>query len=194
MIDGRGVAHVERTEGFDVDPSTPVALAVAAYPDGDGALADLAALAADDPGTPGHLVAAVLVSDRSGSHRVERHDGVGRRLAWGRALLGGALVLVAPAAGARHLASGGSGAGIGAGAVVDHLRATLPAGDAQRAADVLASARHGLVVVAVDRRPADVDRLVARASRSFSTGTTWGDLDAAIEREAAEAQINPSGT
>jgi uncharacterized membrane protein len=61
-----------------------------------------------------HTDVAVLTKDASGELQVERHDSTAKHFAWGGALLGAALVIVAPPVGIAAVAAGG-GALAGAG-------------------------------------------------------------------------------
>jgi hypothetical protein len=176
-----------------MDASTPLTLAAAGYSDRARATDDFEAAWNSRPEPDlGHTSIAVLTTDASGTLRIERHDSTAKHLAWGGALLGSALTLVAPTAGAGFLASSRSVGG--AGAVVDRFRHKISNKDIEAAAGILASGVAGLVVVAVNQRGEDIEPLFQKAIAAFTTTTTWGDLDAKIEQELADAQANPSGT
>jgi uncharacterized membrane protein len=64
-----------------------------------------------------HVAAAVLEKDADGKLKMDRHDSTAKHLAWGGALLGGALVVLAPPLGAAALV----GTGAGAGGIVGHF-------------------------------------------------------------------------
>jgi len=176
-----------------VDAHIPITLAVTVHAHPDAARAALAAVWAARPsGSSGHMAIAEVARDAAGSLRVIRHETTMTNVAWGRALLGAALVLVAPAAGARFVSS--VPAVGGAGAVAGHLDRTIPRKDRDRAARLLEQHKTGLVVLAVNRRPADVEPLLVSADETFAMESVWNGLDRAIEQEIAEAQANPSGT
>ena len=138
------------------------------------------------------MAVAVLTKDASGKLQVERHDSTAKHLAWGGAILGAALVVVAPPVGAGVLAS--SGAVGGAGAIVGHFHHNIPKKDVEEAANLLESGQSGLIVVAVNRRGGDIGPLLRNADKKAVTETTWGDLDAEIDKEIADAQRSPASS
>ena len=89
-----------------MDKDAPIALAVATYSDPATAVSDFATvMAADKQGAVDHVAVAVLTKGLDGSVEVERHDSTAKHLAWGGALVGGALCVVAPPlAGAQKVA------------------------------------------------------------------------------------------
>jgi uncharacterized membrane protein len=170
-----------------MDANTPVTLAVGRYSDRDGAVDDYHTLwGARHEGEFDHMALAVLTKDASGKLQVERHDSTAKHLAWGGVILGAALVVVAPPVGAGVLAS--SGAVGGSGAIVGHFHHNIPKKDVEEAADLLESGQSGLIVVAVNRRGGDIEPLLRNADKKAVTETTWGDLDAEIDKEIADAQ------
>jgi hypothetical protein len=70
----------------------------------------------------GHVAAAVLEKDGNSKLKMDRHDSMAKHLAWGGALLGGALVVLAPPLGAAALV------GTGAGRIVGHFWHKRPQG------------------------------------------------------------------
>ena len=89
-----------------MDVNAPIALIGAGYRDRDGALQDFTSVwAARHDGDFHHTSVAVLTKDCGGRLHVERHNSTAKHLEWGGALLGAALVVLAPAAGARRLSS-----------------------------------------------------------------------------------------
>jgi hypothetical protein len=169
-----------------MDASTPITLAAASYGDRDGAVSDFHTVwGARHEGEFDHMAVAVLTKDAAGNVQVERHDSTTKHLAWGGAILGAALVVVAPPVGAAVLASG---AAAGAGAWVGHFHHNIPKKDVEAAANLLEAGHSGLIVVAVNRRGEDIEPLLRNADKTVVTNTTWGNLDAEIDKEIANAQ------
>ena len=176
-----------------MDADTPITLAVAVHTDPLHAQEDFTALWESRPSAKaGHLAIAELARDAAGSLRVIRHKSTTTNVAWGMALLGAALVIVVAPAGARFLVSVPTV--VGAGAVAGHLHRTIPRKKCDRATGLLDGHNAGVVLLAVNRRPRDVEPLLARADQTFAIESVWDGLDRAIEQEIAEAQVNPSGT
>jgi hypothetical protein len=176
-----------------MDGNTPVTLAAAKYSDRQSAVDDYHAVwDARGDGEFDHMALAVLTKDASGTLQVERHDSTAKHLAWGGAILGAALVVVAPPVGASVLASAGATAG--AGAFVGHFHHNIPKKDVEAAGELLESGQSRLIVVAVNRRGEDIEPLLKNADKTQVTNTTWGDLDAEIEKELANAQTGGDQT
>lgn len=176
-----------------MDADTPITLAVAVHTDPLHAREDFAGLCeARLSKAAGHLAIAELARDAAGSLRVIRHTSTTTNVAWGMALLGAALVLVAAPAGARFLASVPTV--LGAGAVAGHLHRAIPRAKRDLATALLEGHDAGVVLLAVNRCPADVEPLFGRADETLAMASVWDGLDWAIEQEIAEAQVNPSGT
>ena len=170
-----------------MDANTPITLATARYSDRDGAVNDFKAVwDARKGGEFDHTAVAVLTKDESGKLQVERHDSTAKHLTWGGAILGAALTVVAPPVGASMLA--GAGAVGGAGALVGHFHHNIPKADVEEAGDLLESGQSGLIVVAVNRKGSDIQPLLANAEKTKILNTTWGDLDAEINSELANAK------
>jgi hypothetical protein len=169
-----------------MDPSTPITLAAAKYSNREAAVEDFHTVwDARHNDEFDHTALAVLTKDEAGTLQVERHDSTAKHLAWGGALLGAALVVVAPPAGASLLAtSGGLG---GAGAIAGHLHHNIPKRYVEEAGDLLESGESGLIVVAVNSKGSDIEPLLAHADKVTVADTTWGGLDDTIERELARA-------
>jgi uncharacterized membrane protein len=185
--------HAADSGGYDMDGNTPVTLAAARYSDRDAAVDDFNTVwDARGDGEFDHMAVAVLTKDASGSLQVERHDSTAKHLAWGGAILGAALVVVAPPVGASVLAS--AGAVGGAGALVGHFHHNIPKKDVEAAGELLESGQSGLIVVAVNRRGEDIEPLLKNAEKTQVTNTTWGDLDAEIAKEIANARTNPTSS
>ena len=96
-----------------MDVNAPIALIGASYRNVDSAVHDFTSVwAARHDGDFHHTSVAVLTKDCDGRLHVERHNSTAKHLEWGGALLGAALVMLAPAAGVAVLAGVGlSGAG-----------------------------------------------------------------------------------
>jgi hypothetical protein len=131
-----------------------------------------------------HTATAVLARDPHGSLRVERSRSTARHLAWGGALLGGALFLVAPTAGAGILSSAGlNGAGVFIAHFHDHLRRE----DIARCARLLERQPYAVFVVLVaDDEDGAATSGLPRARTTASMGIPWGELD----EELAWDQVN----
>ena len=164
----------------------PVVLAVATYPSKQAAEQDFHAVwGMKHEGELDHVAAAVLVKDPSGKLKMDRHDSTAKHLAWGGALLGGAMVVLAPPVGAAMLA--GTGAEMaGAGAIIGHFWHNIPKDELRRMSDLLDSGEAALVVVAVDHTGADVGALLANATTKVVTDTTRADFDAAFAEALQE--------
>ena len=176
-----------------MEANTPITLAAARYGSRDGAVNDFNAVwEARHEGDLDHTAVAVLTKDAAGKLQVERHDSTAKHLAWGGAILGAALAVVAPPLGASVL---GSAAAVGgAGALVGHFHHNIPKEDVEAVAELLGPGQSGLVVVAVNRLGTDIGPLLANADKTVITNTTWGDLDAEIEKEISDAQDRPSNS
>jgi len=176
-----------------LDADTPITLAVAVHTDPLHAREDFAAVWETRPATKAcPLAIAELARDAAGSLRVIRHKSTTTNVAWGMALLGAALVLVVAPAGARFLVSVPTV--VGAGAVAGHLHRSIPRQKRDRATALLEGHDAGVVLLAVNRCPADVEPLLSRADETLAMASVWDGIDRAIEQEIAEAQVNPSGT
>jgi uncharacterized membrane protein len=177
-----------------MDAKTPMVLAAAKYKTRDDAVADFHAVWAAKRGAGlDHVAAAVLTKDEQGELQVERHDSSAKEFAWGGALIGAALVLIAPPTGVAVLAAG-TGAGAGAGGIVGHFWRNIPKDDVAEVSELLDSGESGLLVVAVNHRRADVTRLFSRAERSKIIETTAGDLDAEFDKAVKQAQSAKAAT
>lgn len=174
-----------------MEPSTPISLAVGAYASPRLAQRDFTAVVESMRSSRQPYGVAELGPNMAGILRVVRHDSGPMNPAWGSTLLAASLVVFVAPVGAGFVAA--VPAVGGAGAVTSHLERTIP----RRARDLAArllEGRQGVVVVAADRSPGDVEALLGRADGSLAMATTWNGLDRAIEQEIAYAQVNPSGT
>jgi uncharacterized membrane protein len=176
-----------------MNADTPITLAAGRYSDRDGAVTDFQAVwDARGAGEFDHTAVAVLTKDASGKLQVERHDSTAKHLAWGGAVLGAALAVVAPPVGATVLAS--AGAVGGAGALVGHFHHNIPKKDVEAIGSLLESGQSGLIVVAVNQLGTDIEPLLVNADKTVVSNTTWGDLDSEIDTEIAKAQTNTSNS
>jgi hypothetical protein len=182
-----------RWRGCSLDAKAPITLAVAVHSDPSRAREDFAGTWESHPAkAAGHIVVAELARDAAGTLQVIRHQCATTNAGWSRALLGAALVFIVPAAGARFLASVRSVGG--AGAVAGHLQRTIPPEARAQATSLLEGHDSGVVLVAVNWRPTEVEPLLGPADQTFVMLSAWNGLDRAIEQEIAESQVNPSGT
>ena len=176
-----------------MDPSTPLVLAAARYGSRDDAVEAFKIVwGARHQGEFDHMDVAVLTKDAAGDLQVERHDSTAKHFAWGGALLGAALVLVAPAAGIAAVAAGGA-AGAGAGGIVGHFWHTISKEKVREVSDLLDSGESGLLIIAVNHKGTDIAPLLENAEKKTVIETKAGDLDAAFEDGLKKAQAS-SGT
>ncbi|MCJ7437055.1 MAG: hypothetical protein MUP97_04745 [Acidimicrobiia bacterium] len=169
---------------------TPIVLAVATYADRQGAVDDYDAVkSAKRDGDFDHLAVAIVSKGADGHLDVERHDSTAKHGAWAGALMGGAILVAAPAAavGAGAVGVGtavGAGGGVsmaglaGAGGLAGHFWRNIPKDKTREMGDLLDSGESGLIVVAVDKKGTDITPLLSRATKTVVDDTTKGDLDA----------------
>jgi uncharacterized membrane protein len=168
----------------------PVVLAVATYPSKRAAEQDFHAVwGVKHEGELDHVAAAVLEKGADGKLEMDRHDSTAKHLAWGGALIGGALVVLAPPLGAVALAGTGAQAA-GAGAIIGHFWHNIPKDDLRRMSDLLEAGEAGLVVVAVDHTGEDVAALLSNATSKIVVDTTRADFDAAFSKAIEEAAMS----
>lgn len=169
-----------------MDESTPLVLGVATYASRDGADKDFDNVwGARHQGQYDHTAVAVLSKDEHGDLDVDRHDSSAKHLAWGGALLGGALAVVAPPVGVSMLAAGGTLAG--AGGIVGHFHHNIPKDTVRQMGDVLETGQSGLVVVAVNHKGNDIEPLLENAETKIVIDTVKGDLEGAYEEALKKA-------
>ena len=127
-----------------------------------------------------HTAVALLGRDIDGDLQVVRSANTAEHLHWGGALLGGPVLVLAPAAGADLLRVGGR---TGAGAIVGHVR---------RNADPVALGRAAALVHAAHDQPGGRGgepagrrhgRVPAQASVVSTVDLHWGDLEAELSRD-----------
>jgi uncharacterized membrane protein len=164
-----------------MDPNTPMALVAARYAERANAVQDFKEIwSAKREGELDHIAAAVLTKNTDGELQVERHDSTAKHLAWGGALLGSVLVVVAPPAGLSALALTGGLAG--------HFWHSIPKDQVQQASDLLESGQSGLIIVAVNRTASEIGPFVGRAEKSVLIDTLAGDLEGVFDHALEEAQ------
>ena len=152
-----------------------ITVTTAIYSTRDDAMRDLDdAWSARHDGGFRHTATAILTRDPRGCLRVERSRSTAKHLAWGGALLGGALFLVAPVAGVGVLSSAGlNGAGVFIAHFHDHLRPE----DVATSARLLTQGPYAVFVVLVDDEDVESTALLPRARATSSMGLPWGELD-----------------
>ncbi len=156
-------------------PDAPLSLVAAGYSTRAAALQDFTTVwGSRFEGDFHHTSVALLGRDSGRELRVERHSSTMKHLVWGGALLGGALVVLAPTTGVGMLAVVGV---TGAGATIDHLHHNVDARELSGIADLLDESAWGLVAVVVNRRGTVMTRLLTRAARHFSIDMPWRDLE-----------------
>jgi len=170
-----------------MDANTPMVLAAARYKDREDAVRDFKDVwRAKHEGSFDHIAAAVLTKDDEGNLQVERHDSTAKHLGWGGALLGAALVVVAPPAGVATLATVGGLAG--AGGLVGHFWHNIPKKKVQEASDLLESGDTGLLIVAVNPEQGEIASLLSRAEKTVAINTVAGDLETVFDNAVRDAQ------
>jgi len=161
--------------------SKPVTVAVATYTDKAAALADYDAIRhVKRGGEIDHLAIAVVEKNAEGELKVDRHDTSAHHLAWGGAIVGATLAVVAPPIGITTLAGATVSTGVlaGAGGIIGHFHRNIPKATIAEMDQLLQSGDAGLVVVAVNPKGADVDALLAGAQRKVVTNDVADDKDA----------------
>ena len=158
-----------------MDVNAPIALVAASYSTSDGAVQDFDAVwRTRAEGGFHHTSIAVLSRDVDGRLLVGRNHSTAKHLEWGGALLGGALFVLAPAAGVEVLASVGLS---GAGAIVGHFRLNADPDELEAAASVLEKGSSALLVVLVNRHGDSIAPLLGHADLRSSVDMVWGDLE-----------------
>jgi uncharacterized membrane protein len=171
-----------------MDPNARLLLVGARYAHRDDAAQDFDRLwAARHQGKYDHVSVAVLTKDAAGELTVERHDSTTKHAAWGGAVLGAALVVVAPPAGLVAIAAGGA-AMAGVGGVVGHLWHAIPQDDIRAVSRLLHSGETGLLAVLANWHPDEVPPLLARAEQLEVLQTTVGALDETFDRAIGGAE------
>jgi hypothetical protein len=163
--------------------NAPIALIGARYSTPERALQDYDRVwGARHDGDFHHTSVAVLAKGPDEDLHVQRSNSTAKHLMWGGALLGSALVVVAPPAGLELFAAVGLS---GAGAIVGHFRRNASPERLAETALLLQEGASGLVVVVVNRPCADVNPLLTRADERASVDMVWGDLEEELSRDFA---------
>src|SRR4249920_2079398 len=174
-----------------MNKETPITLAVATYGDRGTAVNDFdRVMDAKKGGSFDHVAVGVMTKGADGKVEIERHDSTAKHLAWGGALIGGALFVVAPplAPAALGLGGGASAAGLaGAGGIAGHFWHTIPKDTLREMSDTLEAGDSGLVVVAVNPRGSDLEGLLSGAQKVVIDATTKGDLEGAYDDAVKKA-------
>ncbi len=162
-----------------MDPTRPLVLAGARYASCRDAVHDYQIVwGARHGGAFDHMSIAVLAKDARGDLQVERHASGARDLALGGAVLGAALLVVAPSVGIATVAAAGGLAGTEG--IAAHLRYTIPKDTLEEVSQLLESGASSLVLVAIDRKGVEISPLLEQAEKAVVVETKTGDLDAAF--------------
>jgi hypothetical protein len=163
--------------------NAPISLVVAAYGDLDGAGRDFTTVwGTRADGDFHHTSIALLSRDLHDQLQVVLTDSTAKYLHWGGALIGGPVFLLAPTAGATLLSVSGLA---GVGAILGHIRANADPVALADATGLLRASPTSLVVVAVNRRAADMATLLERATMTSTVDMTWGDLEEELSQDFA---------
>jgi hypothetical protein len=166
-----------------MDVNAPIALIGACYSNQERAVHDFTSVwSTRSDGDFHHTAVAVLTKDCAGELHVDRHNSTAKHLEWGGALLGSALVVLAPAAGIELLAGVGWS---GAGAMVGHFRQHADPEDLARIGGLLHEGRTALLVVVVNRSARAVFPSLTEAHERGSVDLTWGDLEEELSADFA---------
>src|SRR5512140_604262 len=152
-----------------MDPNTPLVIAGARYASREDAVEAFKIVwGARHQGEFDHMDVAVLTKDAAGELQVERHDSTAKHFAWGGALIGAALVIVAPPVGIAAIAAGG-GALAGAGGIVGHFWHTISKEKLREVSELLHSGESGLLIIAVNHKGTDTAPSLQNAAQTTAT-------------------------
>lgn len=138
-----------------------------------------------------HLAVAFVERDADGKLKIDRHDSTAKHLAWGGAVLGGALAVISAPLGIVFLGplAATSGAWAAAGGLVGHFWHNVPKDEVRKMSDLLEAGEYGLVVVAVNPKGVDIDALLANATdKTIVDGVT--DVDGALDQAFARTTVD----
>jgi len=170
-----------------MDPNAPIALIGASYLDSDTAAHDFTSVwAARNDGAFHHTSVAVLTKDCDGRLHVERYHSTAKHLEWGGALIGAALVVLAPTTGIQILAGVGWS---GAGAMVGHFRQHAGPEELAAIAGLLEAGASSLVAVVVNRQGRVMTPLLSHAEGCASVDMPWGDLEEELSADFAHPSV-----
>lgn len=170
----------------------PTTVAVATYSNKASAEQDYEVVrGAKHAGQIDHLAIAFVERDADGKLRIDRHDSTAKHMAWGGAVLGGALAVVSAPLGIVFLGplAASSGTWAAAGGLAGHFWNNIPKDEVRKMSDLLEAGEFGLVVVAVNPKGVDIEALLANATeKTVVDGVTDvdGALDEAFTRPAVE--------
>ena len=160
-----------------------VVLTVAAYSSPSAARRDFDAVGrARDDGTRLHVAAAVLGKGPDGALAIDRSHGVAPDMAWGGALLGAALTVLAAPVGIVFLppvvTARAGWARVAT--LVHHYWQDIPQEELHQMSNLLESCPAGLVVVAVDHTREEVGKHLSGATAPTVSHTTTVSVDANV--------------
>ena len=107
--------------------------------------------------------------------------------AWGGALVGAALCIIAPPVGIAAVAVS-AGAVAGAGGIVGHFWNNISKEKLGEVSELIHSGEAALVIVAVNHKGTDISPLLENAKGRIVVETKAGDLDAAFDNALKKAQ------
>lgn len=162
-----------------MDPSRPLVLAAATYASSnDAILDDQIVWDGRHGGAFDHMSVAVLAKDPRGSLQVGRHSSAAKDLALGGAVLCAALLIVTPTV--EPTVAVAAGGLPGAKGIAAHLRHMIPDEKLREVSELLGCRECGLLIAAIDRRGAEISRLLEQAEKAVVVESKTGDLDAAF--------------
>lgn len=177
----------------------PYIIMLGTYSSKDAAYLDYAAVKeAHHEGMLGHTSASVVWKDDKGKLHMDRHNTTAKHLAWGGAIAGALIGILFPPLGAVVL-SGGVITGMAIGATIDgavlaglggltgHFWHNIPKKDLREMQDFLDDGQAALVVVAVDKKEAEIEKVATRAVKKMSKAYEKGDFDKVWD-DAVKAQ------
>jgi hypothetical protein len=169
----------------------PIVIGVATYGSKDAAVADLRAVSGTDrQETLDHISVAVLVKGLDGKLHLEHHETTVDNPAWGGALVGGALAVVATPLAIAPLSDiavqDKTWAGVGG--IVGFFWHNVPKGRLLQMSDLLESGQAALVVVALDQSATQIEALLQGAIKAIVAETDGGDIEHAYQEALAREQ------
>ena len=154
-------------------------------------MADLRAVSGTDrQETLDHVAVAVLVKGLDGKLHLDHHETTAANPAWGGALVGGALAVVAAPLAIAPLSDVATQdkTWAGVGGIVGYFWHNIPKGQLLQMSDLLESGQAALVVVALDHI-GDTDRsAAAHAIEAIVAETDGGDIEHAYQEAMAREQ------
>jgi hypothetical protein len=168
----------------------PVVLAVASYASRAAADGDFDSLwSAGSLRRCAHLTAALVEKGTSGELEINCHRSTATDLAWGVALLGGALTTIAAPVGVSYLASGLSSSSewAGAAAIVSRFWNQIPRDKLRSMSNLLEAGQTGLVAVAISDESEGLTACLSGASSRVVSESMPVDLVSDFTRAAGTA-------